>query len=959
MPTNDPRARYPKGNVRLSIPSLSGGVGRQAPTKRAVNEAENIDNALITLERSVEKRSPMEFIRRYTDPTFNVLSSDPLSQIDLGSTETTADLFFYWFSVSDTQRYLISIDYASTNANTYFNIYRTTSKGFYKCTFAGAASFHEYFTYGYSQGLPRALKAITIGPQLIILNSNVYAGYTSVLDSTATPPLWTKIGMDGEFMTNNPEDTLGKKLTYFTTTPVDPAGEATLYVNSKFYIKNDQVFGNVTAGTDISFWGYVLADHPELTSFMDPLNPNQVLADTVLIFNCTREGVADVENVSGVPAYDDGGSGQNHAHFALRSVADGGALAKFIPVEDWNYPQASKPYLGSALDDFSEFQFPPDESDITDTSEGNFTDGLNKPNEDGVSHAVLAALYPNELGEGQNGRATGDGGKGKIYNIENSYAGEPPGFYCIRNSEDKPYVLRVRTPFEYSVLDAPRFPKIVKISSFDATTAVENFTIDNFNMEHRTAGTLQTNPGPACFKDGTQAPINSMAFFRDRLFLSVGDNVFSSRTGDFSDFWVEDPSTVQETDPIDVRLSTNKYAPVTTMTPFQQYLFINTGSDIQFTLKGSENRITPLNSEVSPTAFYSTSSLVNPILLGSQIYFFAPRRTYIYFNDATVSVNQAIETSLNAPDYLPANFGHVTVVPGYDSVLMLDNDNRKMMYVYTNRYSGGNVAQNAFFRYIYRTDIEFMESFDNDIYFVTRQADGGGYRYNLGFQKFREEDHAVPLLDNFVRVGLSTDEGTVAYDTSTDTTTMIVPKYFNINPEYVYVVPQESDPGSGEVYPILPENVSIVNGEVTVTFPGDVTYTGRQYIIGTGYTMTVELSPQYLRDEKQNMIEGVVSLRTMSTQHFNSGSYRVEKDINGRRSTTMLFSPQELDALQHTSGFDVPLPLYESRGETFSKIMGFSADTKIFIVSDYASPVNITQIELKGRYTGKSSGFVR
>lgn len=952
MPTKDPRARYPKGNVRLSIPSLSGGVGRQAPTKRAVNEAENLDNALVTLERSVEKRAPMEFVRRYTTPAFDTLDSDPLAQLDLGSTSANADLFFYWFSVSDDQRYLVSVDYASTDASTYFNIYRTTSTGFYKCD-VDASDMHEYLTYGYAEGLPRALKAITIGPQLILLNSNVYAGYTSVYDEDNSQ--WTKIGMDGEFLAGNPLDVEGQKMTYFTTTPVDPAGQASIYINSKFYIKNDQVFSLVPAGTDITDWGYTSTDFPNLVPFVN--GSDELLDDTVLIFNCTREGVADLENVPGVPAYDDGGSGQDHAHFALRSETDGGALAKFIPVEDWDYPETSKAYLGSALDDFSEFQFPPDESDINDTSTGNFADGLNKPNEAGVSHSVLNALYPDELGVGQNGRTVG--GTGKVYNLENSYAGEPPGFYIIRNADQKPYVKRVRTPFEYSVLDADRFPKIVKIESFDETTQVETFSLNNFALEQRYAGTLLTNPGPACYKDGIQAPIQSMAFFRDRLFMSVGDNVFSSRTGDFSDFWVEDPSTVQATDPIDVRLSTNKYAPVSTMTPFQQYLFINTESDIQFTLKGSENRISPLNAEVSPTAFYSTASLVNPILLGSQIYFFAPRRTYIYFNDATVSVNQAIETSLNAPDYLPTNYGHVTVVPGYDSILMLDKDNRKYMYVYTNRYSGGKVSQNAFFRYVFRNDIEFMESFDNDIYYVTRQADGEGYRYHLGFQKFREEDHSVPLLDQQVYVGGPYDEGTVTYDINTDTSTMVVPKFFNLNPEFIYVMPQEGDPGSGEVYEILPENVDITNGTVTVTFPGDVTYDYRRYVVGTSYTMTIELSPQYLRDERQNMIEGIVSLRTMGTQHFNTGNYRVEKDINGRRSTTMMFTPQELDALQYTSGFDVPLPLYETRGETFSKIMGFSADTRIFIVSDYPAPVNITQIELKGRFTGKSSGFVR
>ena len=35
--------------TRLPINTLSGGVGRQAPSKRLTSEAENIDNCLVTL----------------------------------------------------------------------------------------------------------------------------------------------------------------------------------------------------------------------------------------------------------------------------------------------------------------------------------------------------------------------------------------------------------------------------------------------------------------------------------------------------------------------------------------------------------------------------------------------------------------------------------------------------------------------------------------------------------------------------------------------------------------------------------------------------------------------------------------------------------------------------------------------------------------------------------------------
>ena len=112
-------------------------------------------------------------------------------------------------------------------------------------------------------------------------------------------------------------------------------------------------------------------------------------------------------------------------------------------------------------------------------------------------------------------------------------------------------------------------------------------------------------------------------------------------------------------------------------------MFINTGSDIQFTLKGSENNVTPFTAEVSPSAFYSTSPLIDPVLLGSQIYFFAPKRAYVFFNDATVSINQAIEVSLTCPNYLPTNYGEVSVIPGYDSLCMVDRDSPKVpLHVY-------------------------------------------------------------------------------------------------------------------------------------------------------------------------------------------------------------------------------------------------------------------------------------
>ena len=85
----------------ISIQTLSSGVGRQPMSKRTPYEAENLDNCLVSLEKSVEKR-----------PGFEVLSSSP-TVFDLGFLPVTLDPHFEWFTLDTDNRFLIIIDRAA------------------------------------------------------------------------------------------------------------------------------------------------------------------------------------------------------------------------------------------------------------------------------------------------------------------------------------------------------------------------------------------------------------------------------------------------------------------------------------------------------------------------------------------------------------------------------------------------------------------------------------------------------------------------------------------------------------------------------------------------------------------------------------------------------------------------------------------------------------------------------
>jgi hypothetical protein len=466
----------------------------------------------------------------------------------------------------------------------------------------------------------------------------------------------------------------------------------------------------------------------------------------------------------------------------------------------------------------------------------------------------------------------------------------------------------------------------------------------------RVSGDADTNPGPKMFEDGKQVEIKAMGFFRNRLWLAGEDKVFSSKLNEINNMWIDDPTSLTDEDPIDITCSYNKYTEVVSLTPFENFLFVNTASDVQFTLKGSDNQITPFTAEISPTSFYSTAPLVQPVLLGSQIYFFDSSRLYVYFNEKTVSINSAIEVSYHCPNFLPKNFGASAVVSPYDTLLIIDKDNPKDVYCYTNRYSGEQVIQNAFFKYSYNNNVENIHCWDTDIYSVVQTQTGNTYLYHVVKQPFKQLDYNVPLCDNSKTITVSSLN--TVYDSNKDTTTFTFDSYYNPKIDSLNIISDNSFRVSGETLEIQSQTFDAASTKITVN--GKYTNEGLQINVGTKFKTVVELSPVYYRDEANNVVDGILSLRTMHIRHHNTGNYRVEVTRQGRTITPIVFTSKKLDTFE-----TMPLDRYSENGETVSKILGFGDEVTIQLISDYTTPVNITNIELKGRFNATYSSWVR
>ena len=99
----------------------------------------------------------------------------------------------------------------------------------------------------------------------------------------------------------------------------------------------------------------------------------------------------------------------------------------------------------------------------------------------------------------------------------------------------------------------------------------------------------------------------------------------------------------------------------------------------------------------------------------------------------------------------------------------------------------------------------------------------------------------------------------------------------------------------------------------------------------------------------------MLNIRTGVFRHFNTGNYDIEVSHRGRTPLVSSFACQKVD---FTSGEDtLSLEVTEDQGEFVAKIFGYSDSTKIAIVSDYTTPMNITNMEFKGKFKQKYSTF--
>jgi hypothetical protein len=975
--------------TRLPIDTLSGGVGRQAPTKRLISEAENIDNCLVTLEKSVEKRPPLSMVSAgaslcYLDVA-NVVPPGTLTGMN------TDNLYFHFLDIDGYNRYCIIINRAgypfdphhvdyntfqwnnvSINLSHFLTVYRIeptvwtketvdTTAGVSGNTSGFTRGVFEYLTYGnkaaaatYNIG---STSTANVSPESIedtfgstdfdvgMLLWNKLVPLDFLPDRQASEVEFSSAQWQTSFTTNDyihSGDVVNYKASELPPTTFSPPYEnlitdpALYWTNVRddirFFVDQDTLEED-EIGQNVDNFG-VIPQFPATEVYNDVTDVNGYRAWRMLeqLYDNPRILPDTTVSLVGDPP---GGS-----NLITMNPTTGAAVGMYVR----NVQGTDR--LITAVNTNTSITV--NGAQLTNTASATFVIGtLDWATDQGHITSSLPA-------EDRDVLSATNKGLGKIYYARNPYLTFPSGFYRATRYTKNPYFERVRSEGPNSVMDFRRFPLII----YKDTASNGNWRVKHMPLFPRRAGTSLSNPGPKALE--RKETIQSMAIWKNRLWIASENTIFASRSNSFFNFWVDDVHSIGETDPIDIQASVGAYNRITHIVPFQSILFALSSGSVQFEVRGGnvEAGISPFNVEFRPTSFFSTSRLVAPQKMANNVFFLNAGKMYMYLSGSTFNdeYSTSMDISTHCRGYLPQNVSAFAASSAVNALFAVDKDIPYHIYLFNFRTNGEKIVQQAYHRWILSPldNIKAIRCYEKDIYLISkRNTNPSGTTKALAvyFGSLEPVPVTAPMLDWLAEIEVGAN---LTY--AGGNTTIQLP-YYEPGVNYVILSPEWGD----EAYTTFTVPSASVSFDTPLqatklTIPGN--YTAHSVYVGRSYLMNIELSEIINRSPKSTGSDptigyGVLNMKRMTTRHFNTGNYDVVVNRHGRVDGPLTFHPLNMNSiLSRTDNL-----LIDTVGEHFTKILSYSNTCKIYIQSAYPTPCNISNIEIIGNYRQRNTSI--
>lgn len=480
-----------------------------------------------------------------------------------------------------------------------------------------------------------------------------------------------------------------------------------------------------------------------------------------------------------------------------------------------------------------------------------------------------------------------------------------------------------------------------RINNFDAATmphklvreADGNFTFSRVSWNALEVGDEDSVPTP----DFVGFGISDVVFFRNRLWLVSDENIYSSVSGDFYNFWPSRSTQTNDDDPIGRAASGQKVSILHFAVPFRKSLFA-TSALTQFSLFARE-AMTPTTAVFASATEYAASTRARPVVHAEDLFFAADLGDdtgsssviWEYFDDEDVDGHTlANDVTKHVGGYIPSPVTSLVSDTTSGTLFVLTDGAPGSVFVYRTYWSGNAKAQSSWGRWDFGGTIHGIAFIGARLYLlITRNGETTIESLSMD-RKFLDPKEMFPTrLDRRVYL-------TGTYDAGTERTTWTLP-YKHANA--VDVVYSDDFPGGVKGMDFTPEYV----GEYSFRTEGD--YSAGEVIAGSRYDVDCELSKIFLRgSDDSSVTTGRLQLRYLYVDYVDSGGFRVEVTPEFRDTKVWKFNGRKLGDGDNIIG----VPAIDDQGRFRVKINSNAATVRIRFRNDTPRPFVITSLRWVG-----------
>lgn len=254
------------------------------------------------------------------------------------------------------------------------------------------------------------------------------------------------------------------------------------------------------------------------------------------------------------------------------------------------------------------------------------------------------------------------------------------------------------------------------------------FTLRSMAFADRVAGDNDSNP-LASFKD---KKISNIFFFKNRLGFLSDENVIMSESGFGAVDETQTPkqtkfnfsrttvTTLLDSDPIDVSVTSGRVTNLKSATGFQENLIVFSENG-QFVLKGGDI-LTPRTVSITPITNFDSDSAVDPIALGAYIYFPYNRSGFTgvreYTVNASTDVYDSTEITEHIPRYIPSDVIAFSGTTSEDAIVFVSNNDKSTAYVYRFFFNGQKKLLSSWFKFTFDGEIRGLSFIKSELFLV-------------------------------------------------------------------------------------------------------------------------------------------------------------------------------------------------------------------------------------------------